>query len=361
RPFPAVRCRPRSCAPSSRTRCRTSWCRPPSSSCRRCRSTSTARSTGGRSPVSRRRRRARGSRRPVPQRRSARPSKSWWPRSGPSCCTSTGWGRTTASSSSAATRCSPSRPSPACARLSASRCRCARSSRSRRWPASPPPSRPPAARRPAWSPRPWCRRRATCRSSAPSRSNGSASSAVAPPPLVDLRALPAAAREPEAFARLIAESVLPFDLVRGPLWRPCFFRLGEDDLLLYFAIHHIVCDGVSISILLRELVILYGAFARGDGSPLPLLPLQYADFAAWQRSWLQGEALARQVAFWRQQLTGAPVVIELPTDRPRPAVQTSHGARRYFSLPAPLVKDLAALGRRERCTLFMTLQGVLNA
>jgi len=187
------------------------------------------------------------------------------------------------------------------------------------------------------------------------------SSAVAPPPLVDLRALPAAAREPEAFARLIAESVLPFDLVRGPLWRPCFFRLGEDDLLLYFAIHHIVCDGVSISILLRELVILYGAFARGDGSPLPLLPLQYADFAAWQRSWLQGEALARQVAFWRQQLTGAPVVIELPTDRPRPAVQTSHGARRYFSLPAPLVKDLAALGRRERCTLFMTLQGVLNA
>ncbi len=184
-----------------------------------------------------------------------------------------------------------------------------------------------------------------------------------PPPVVDLRGLPAAVGEAEAFARLIAESVLPFDLGRGPLLRPYLFRLGDEDLLLYFAIHHIVCDGVSISILLRELVTLYGAGARGAGSPLrglPPLPLQYADFAAWQRDWLQGETLARQVAYWRTQLAGAPVVIELPTDRPRPAVQTSHGARRNFRLPAPLVKDLAALGRRERCTLFMTLQGVVN-
>ncbi|MEA2603268.1 MAG: hypothetical protein QOF89_4260 [Acidobacteriota bacterium] len=196
---------------------------------------------------------------------------------------------------------------------------------------------------------------------APAASPGAA---AVPLPLVDLRALPVPAGEAEAFGRLVAESVLPFDLARGPLLRPYLFRLGEEDLLLYFAIHHVVCDGVSIAILLRELITLYGAFARGAGSTpreLPELPLQYADFAAWQRDWLQGEALARQVAFWRAQLAGAPAVIELPTDRPRPAVQTSHGARHYFQLPAPLVKGLAALGRRQRCTLFMTLQGALNA
>jgi non-ribosomal peptide synthetase component F len=88
--------------------------------------------------------------------------------------------------------------------------------------------------------------------------------------------------------------------------------------------------------------------------------VQYADFAAWQRAWLQGEVLAKQVDYWRRQLAGAPAVIELPTDRPRPAVQTSHGARRQFRLPAALARDLAALGRRERCTLFMTFQGALN-
>ncbi len=181
------------------------------------------------------------------------------------------------------------------------------------------------------------------------------------PPLVDLSGLPAAAREAEAHDRLAEESLRPFDLAGGPLLRPYLFQLGESDLLLYFAIHHIICDGVSIAILLRELVTLCGAFARGAGSPLADLPMQYADFAAWQRAWLQGEVLARQVDYWRRQLAGAPAVIELPTDRPRPAVQTSHGARHQFRLPAALARDLAALGRGERCTAFMTFQGVLNA
>ncbi len=188
-----------------------------------------------------------------------------------------------------------------------------------------------------------------------------AAPAAAVPPRVDLRGLPPAAREAEALDRLAEESLRPFDLAHGPLLRPYLFQLGDGDLLLYFAIHHLVCDGVSIAILLRELVTLYGAFAHGAGSPLAELAVQYADFAAWQRAWLQGEVLAKQVDYWRRQLAGAPAVIELPTDRPRPAVQTAHGARHYFSLPAALVGDLAALGRGERCTLFMAFQGALNA
>jgi amino acid adenylation domain-containing protein len=188
-----------------------------------------------------------------------------------------------------------------------------------------------------------------------------AAPAAAVPPLVDLRGLPAERRESEAHDRLAEESLVAFDLARGPLLRPCLFRLDDEEVLLYFAVHHIICDGVSIAILLRELVTLYGAFARGAGSPLAKLPVQYADFAAWQRAWLQGEVLEKQVSYWRQQLAGAPAVIELPTDRPRPAVQSSHGARRHFRLPAALVQDLAVLGRRERCTPFMTFQAAFNA
>jgi amino acid adenylation domain-containing protein len=184
---------------------------------------------------------------------------------------------------------------------------------------------------------------------------------VAPPlPMVDLEGVPEPRRQAEALERLVEESLRPFDLARGPLLRFTLFRLGQDDLLLYFAIHHVVSDGVSISVFLRELITLYGAFSRGEESPLPALPVQYADYAAWQRAWLQGDVLAKQVSYWSHQLSGAPAVIELPTDRPRPAVQTSHGARHYFQLPAALVRDLATLGRREQCTLFMTLQGVLN-
>ncbi|HEX3125716.1 MAG TPA: AMP-binding protein, partial [Thermoanaerobaculia bacterium] len=180
-------------------------------------------------------------------------------------------------------------------------------------------------------------------------------------PMVSLEALPAERREAEALDRLVEESLRPFDLAHGPLLRFTLFRLAPDDLVLYFAIHHIVSDGVSISVFLRELITLYGAFSQGKTSPLGELPVQFADYAAWQRAWLQGDVLASQVAYWSRQLAGAPAVIELPTDRPRPAVQTSHGARHYFQVPPALVRDLVALGRREQCTLFMALQGVLNA
>jgi amino acid adenylation domain-containing protein len=187
-----------------------------------------------------------------------------------------------------------------------------------------------------------------------------ATSAPAPFQTLDLSGLPAERRESEALGRLIDESLLPFDFLRGPLVRTYLYRLAADEHLLCYTIHHIVADGASIGVLNRELVALYSALGKGEPSPLAPLAVQYADFAAWQRAWLQGEVLKRQVDYWRRQLAAAPAVIELPTDRPRPAVQTSNGARRYFALPAEQVRALAALGRRHRSTLFMALQGAFN-
>ncbi len=139
--------------------------------------------------------------------------------------------------------------------------------------------------------------------------------------MIDLDAAAAA-----AFAR--SEAVQPFDLVAGPLLRTTLLRLGPERHVLLLTMHHIVSDGWSMEILLRELVALYEAFAEGRPSPLPELPVQYADFAVWQRKWLGGGALARQLDYWRRQLAGAPAGLDLPTDFPRPAVQTLDGATR---------------------------------
>ncbi len=119
--------------------------------------------------------------------------------------------------------------------------------------------------------------------------------------------------------------------------------------------HHIASDGWSMGILVREVTALYAAFAAGRPSPLPELPVQYADFAVWQRSWLHGEVLESEIAFWRRQLAGLPPLLELPTDRPRPAVQSFRGAARPVRLPAGLTRQVEALGRREGATLFMVL------
>ena len=119
--------------------------------------------------------------------------------------------------------------------------------------------------------------------------------------------------------------------------------------------HHIASDGWSMGILVREVAALYAAFAAGRPSPLPELPVQYADFAVWQSSWLQGEVLEREIAYWRQQLAGLPPLLELPTDRPRPAVQSFRGATRPVRLPAGLTGQMEALARREGATLFMVL------
>ena len=132
-------------------------------------------------------------------------------------------------------------------------------------------------------------------------------------------------------------------------------RLSEADHVLLLTMHHIVSDGWSIGVLFRELQTLYQAYSTGQRSPLAELPIQYVDFAHWQRQWFQGEGLEKQLSYWRQQLDHAPPVLELPTDRSRPAVQTFRGTNQPLVLPQPLSEALKGLSRREGVTLFMTL------
>ncbi|MFL5540922.1 MAG: condensation domain-containing protein, partial [Longimicrobiaceae bacterium] len=162
-------------------------------------------------------------------------------------------------------------------------------------------------------------------------------------------------REAQLHALAADERRNPFDLEAGPLFRARLVRAGEDDHLLLMGMHHAVTDGWSTGIFLRELAALYAAFARGEPSPLAELPVRYADFAAWQREWLRGERLAAQVAWWREHLAGAPAVLTLPTDRPRPAAQSHRGDRIAFSLPAPLAEGLRAAALEQRATPFMAL------
>ncbi len=156
--------------------------------------------------------------------------------------------------------------------------------------------------------------------------------------------------------RLIQDAThQPFDLTAAPLLRVVLVRLGEMDHLLHFVLHHIVCDGWSMTVLAHELSALYNAYTAGQPSPLPKLPIQYADFAHWQRERMQGEVLAGEVAYWRQQLQNSPPLLELPTDHPRPSTRTYHGQRVSSVLSADLVKALKSVGRQEGATLFMTL------
>ncbi|HVG31078.1 MAG TPA: amino acid adenylation domain-containing protein, partial [Pyrinomonadaceae bacterium] len=176
-----------------------------------------------------------------------------------------------------------------------------------------------------------------------------------PLPLVDLTGMSAAEREAEVARLAKEEAGRPFDLGRGPLLRATLLKLGGEEHVVLFTMHHIISDGWSLGILVRELSALYGAFARGEDSPLAELPMQYADFARWQRERLSGETLERQLSYWREQLAGAPAALELPADRPRPAVQTFGGSHLRFNLSSELTKQLQALGQREGATLFMVL------
>ncbi|MCN9243772.1 amino acid adenylation domain-containing protein [Streptomyces sp. RY43-2] len=156
--------------------------------------------------------------------------------------------------------------------------------------------------------------------------------------------------------RLAREEVRrPFALERGPLLRVRVFRLGPEEHVLLLTMHHIVADLWSMAVAVRELVALYPALRAGSGSPLPELPLQYADYAAWQRGQAEGSGVTGDLAYWKQALDGAPPVLALPTDRPRPPVQTSRGGSIPFELPGPLMTRLRALSRREGATPFMTL------
>ena len=170
----------------------------------------------------------------------------------------------------------------------------------------------------------------------------------------DLSALPEGERQTVGDRRAREEAQAPFDLERGPLLRVRLLRLGEQAHWLLLTLHHIVTDGWSSGVLARELSVLYGAYCRGEPSPLPELPVQYADYAVWQREWLQGAVLDEQLGYWKRALAEMPA-LELPADRPRPAVTSYRGGRVALELGDELTRALKELGRREGATLFMTL------
>jgi amino acid adenylation domain-containing protein len=173
-------------------------------------------------------------------------------------------------------------------------------------------------------------------------------------PFIDLSALPGEQREAKARELAGEEAFLPFDLAAGPLLRATLLQLDTWEYMLLLTVHHIISDRWSMGIFYRELSALYEAFSMGKTSPLPDLPIQYADFAVWQKEWLRGEVLEKQLMFWKEQLDGVSP-LELPTDRPRPAVQTFHGATKTFAFPKGLTEALQKLSRKEGVTLFMTL------
>jgi len=172
--------------------------------------------------------------------------------------------------------------------------------------------------------------------------------------VVDLRQLPEADREAEASRRVQHAAETPFDPSRLPLLCMTLLQLGDCDFVLVVMMHHIVCDGWSLSIFFRELLVLYEAFSKGQPSPLTDLRIQYADFAVWQREWLKGDVLEKQISYWRQQLRNLPT-LELAGDRPRPPIPSYRGARKEFLVPASTVASLHRIAQRENITLFMVL------
>ncbi len=182
-----------------------------------------------------------------------------------------------------------------------------------------------------------------------------------PLPLVDLRGLPEPGRIPEARRLGREEARRPFDLAHGPLLRVVLVALDEEEHAVLVTMHHIVGDGWSVGVLVRELAALYEAACAGRTSPLPELGIQYADFAQWQRRWLAGKVLDAEIAYWRERLGDSPPVLALPADRPRPALRTLRGARRSLGLPDELVARLGALARSHGATLFMALLAAFQA
>jgi amino acid adenylation domain-containing protein len=172
---------------------------------------------------------------------------------------------------------------------------------------------------------------------------------------IDLRSLPEIEREAEAARIAALEAWRCFDLATGPLLRTVLLRLGNEEHVIVLTMHHIISDAWSRGLLMRELTALYEARLSGEPSTLPELPVQYADYAAWQREWLQGSVLDELLSYWRQQLSGAAPILEMPTDRPRQTVQTFGGAVHTFRLPQSLSAGLKDLSRDAGVTLFMTL------
>ncbi|GEJ57770.1 hypothetical protein AMYX_25110 [Anaeromyxobacter diazotrophicus] len=184
--------------------------------------------------------------------------------------------------------------------------------------------------------------------------------AAVPLPVEDLAPLPQAERETRLAARLAEEARRPFDLAAGPLLRAFLFRLGEREHVVLLTMHHIASDGWSAGVLVREATALYRAFAAGRPSPLAPLPIQYPDFALWQRGWLSGGALRDPLAWWQRQLAGAPAALDLPTDGPR-GTGAGQGGSRLFALPAPLAGAVAKLAKERGATPFMALLAAFGA
>ncbi|MEW5931881.1 MAG: condensation domain-containing protein, partial [Gemmatimonadota bacterium] len=172
---------------------------------------------------------------------------------------------------------------------------------------------------------------------------------------LDLRDLPEAERQARAERLAAEEATRPFDLERGPLLRGTLLRLGEEEHVLLFTLHHIVSDGWSRSVLTREVSAVYAAACRGETARLPELAVQYADYAVWQRERLSGDVLDEQLEYWKTRLSGAPPLLEVPTDRPRAAGLSPAAAQHGFALSPELSSRLRALSRQEGATLFMTL------
>jgi len=179
-------------------------------------------------------------------------------------------------------------------------------------------------------------------------------SLVIPLPLINLSDGSESDQEHEVRHLSNKEAQKPFDLARGPLIRATLLRLDQQDHVLLLTLHHIVCDGWSRGVLFRELSTLYEAYSEGKPSPLEELPIQYADFAVWQRGWLQGEVLEAQLSYWKKQLEKIPT-LQLPTDRPRPVVQSYRGTRQSMALSEELTEALKNLSQKESVTPFMTL------
>ena len=173
--------------------------------------------------------------------------------------------------------------------------------------------------------------------------------------LIDLNSIDESQRESEAQRFVQAEVTRPFDLSQAPLIRTTLIKMGAHESIFILTMHHIVSDGTSILIFFRELAALYQAFVKNLPSPLAELPIQYADYALWQRDWLRKSSVSQQLAYWKDKLRGNLPVLDLPTDHARPTIQTHAGARVVRPLSEDLTRSLTAISRHEGATLFMTL------
>ncbi|MDZ8023959.1 MAG: amino acid adenylation domain-containing protein [Nostoc sp. DedQUE11] len=181
-----------------------------------------------------------------------------------------------------------------------------------------------------------------------------ASSVAISVPIIDLSEISAEKQFVKVQQSILEEAQRPFDLTKSPLLRVNLLRLAEESYVLVLVMHHIISDGWSIGVLIRELSALYGAFSKKEPLSLAELPIQYADFAYWQNQWLQGEVMEKHLSYWKQQLANLPV-LELPTDYPRPEIQTFRGSRKHIEFSKELCEEIKALSRREGVTMFMTL------